>query len=873
MQLITRPTRIDKDTSFEFETDESNWYLVSASARVKSEKQRGKGFTDDEDLRIEIDSQKFPQLNNPKRYLDSPAAFSGGDLHNNRKIVYFILYLTSGKHLISLIPDEGALVDEVEVNKLDSVSTLRLDLEQQAEEANNKPWLTFVLVNLGLRFFTIKATVAWRFPDGDDIKIIVDNKIKKNLLSLLHKNWIFSSNVLRKLFQKEMIEKAFKENLPVQTLHYLEIWADETPILHSVTLNLEEPCGKEQNREILNIKKYDSGPKGEDYNRFDEAILLAVAEWNRLFLAQKYPPSEPLDPNLVKAMIYIESAMGYYPSPEGYYPSYPDVMQVADERNPAIHTLNNDGWIDPNTGKVAGEYEWKEGKGTEGEVVNYYGEANGNTPQKSIRWGVRWLYHKAQFITNDGKRGWYLWNKAVQNYNTAGNIKYEKDVYAVYKQGTDERGQYPIRLWVVVLLAIITSLLSGVFLGGRLDHPLNNNGVVLSIKTQTDVINQIRSLMNERLQRYKTEKLYHYSELFQEPFDLCEADDRCYPDLLFPPYLSELVAGMQTNEQFAQAAGALRIVDGRNFYHGDIDNDGHAELVLVLPDYQNREYTTLFVIDQIQNWFQLHEKRVELGYFSTSNSEIGNQSPLRLADLTGDAVPEILLFVSRGRWGARLYIFNYSAGEIQKLFSIDEAYVYPEFVLTDQNRNQLLEIQVTGEEHGLIPFNFECNACPHMEVKEAYEYNSEGRKFVQIRQEYLGVPGAFYYFLNEIKDQGFNHPTFSKWSFEAKERFTYSLNQLRMQGINSLFDTLDKQPVSVKDQTEITLLLQRPLKLEDLVAREDETPDQTVKRLYYYDHSPVYEVSFQLQADHWIVSDFQEIFSDLSRRSKEPTNL
>lgn len=435
MKLLDESITMITPSIIDFVVEQFGWYFISVSARVKSTKQRGKDETDDEDLRIEIDGQKFPQLTNPEKYLDSPAAFSGGRLHNLLETIYFILRLDAGNHTISLIPDRSALIEGVEIVKLESFPHFRLDLNSQAEKGNNRPFLVLALLGLGLKTIKLAGKVQWRFPDGDDIKLIVNGQVKKNNFSLLHKNWIFTSNLLRRILGRESFEQTFTEDLPLQDLHYLEIWADESPKLDYIELELiSEGSGQPT------VQAYRSGPKGEDYNRFDQEIRAAVKEWNDFFLVQEYPPSKPLNPNLVKAMVYVESRMGYG-TPATGYPAYPDVMQVANPKNPAVHTLNNDGWQDPGTGVIARESEWVNGAI---KTVNYQKEANGQTPKQSIYWGVRWLYHKAQVILNQGGRAWLSWEKAVAAYNGGGDPQYQKKVFRIYKEGINPVG---IKLW------------------------------------------------------------------------------------------------------------------------------------------------------------------------------------------------------------------------------------------------------------------------------------------------------------------------------------------------------------------------------------------------------------------------------------------
>lgn len=435
---------IRKEEIVPFVIKEKGFYLVVISARCKSEKQLG--GTDDEDLRVEIDGRKFPQLMNPQRYLDSPAAFSGSRLKGALQTIYYFVRLGAGGHTLTLLSDEGAFLEEVDVILLESFPRVRLDLHQEAQRADKRPLFTFVLVDLGLRSFTVKSAVRWHIFDGDDIKIIVDGKIKRNPTSLLHRNWVFSASPLRKVFHKEASEvKTFVENLSPKSLHYIEFWADESPTIHSIEFYFET--------EILStpeVKAYTLGPRGEDYNRFDEEITRVVNDWNKEFLSQNQPPPKLLDPNVVKAIIYVESRMGYGASPTAH-PAFPDVMQVADERNPAIHTLNNDGWIDPITAKTAREYEWVDGKE---QMVDYHGKVNGNTVEDSIYWGVRWLYHKAQGIRQNGGRYWRSWEEAVANYNSKGNWDYQKTVYKIYREGIAPQG---LKLWSIIFLLFLAA--------------------------------------------------------------------------------------------------------------------------------------------------------------------------------------------------------------------------------------------------------------------------------------------------------------------------------------------------------------------------------------------------------------------------------
>lgn len=83
----------------------SSFHLFIVSARAKSKKQISPEETDDEDLYLKIDGKTFPKLTEPKRRIDSPAAFSGGTLHNLAKTVYYLVFLKGKEHFLFLTTD------------------------------------------------------------------------------------------------------------------------------------------------------------------------------------------------------------------------------------------------------------------------------------------------------------------------------------------------------------------------------------------------------------------------------------------------------------------------------------------------------------------------------------------------------------------------------------------------------------------------------------------------------------------------------------------------------------------------------------------------------------------------------------------------
>ncbi len=382
----------------------SSRHLISITARVKSKKQISAGATDDEDLTIELDGKKFPMLTGPQRVIDSPASFSGGALHNLSKTVCLVVYLESGHHRITFITDEPiatATFERLEVCVLDNNDKLELNIAKEAEDGDRRPWITFVIDDLPLLSFGLTALVKRRYRDSDDLKVIVDGKTwthpsqdeqseGSSPLEWFYRFWYFAGAILLGTIRLSY----FKTKLP-KGLHYIELFADRKPYLESVEFDFSESPSSNQ---VPNLQNY----KDSRLNKHDEEIF--------------------------QALIYVESRLGYGLSSTGHA-SFPDIMQVGNPSDPALHVLNNDKSkpteSEAYSGKVA--------------VVDYKGEAKVNTSYESLYWGARWLYHKAQDVDAHGKQVWYSWREAVHRYGP-GKEAYTEVVWNLYKYGKDPDG-------------------------------------------------------------------------------------------------------------------------------------------------------------------------------------------------------------------------------------------------------------------------------------------------------------------------------------------------------------------------------------------------------------------------------------------------
>lgn len=250
----------------------SSFHLIAITARAKSEKQI-LGATDDEDLLVKIDDKTFPKWAKIERLKDSSAAFSGGQLHNLSKTVYFLTFLQGENHTITLDTDKPhntATFEGLEIYTLDLDRTLNLEMEKQAEDGDRRPWITVAFDDLPLASVTISTTYSRRKWDSDDVKIIIDGKIYENVLrTIKHFLWRFAGSLLPKIPPTLTERETLTPNLP-QGLHYIEFHADRMPVLHNVVLNF----GKDLEPPVR-VPTVDNPKWTGDFNDDTEEMLLA----------------------------------------------------------------------------------------------------------------------------------------------------------------------------------------------------------------------------------------------------------------------------------------------------------------------------------------------------------------------------------------------------------------------------------------------------------------------------------------------------------------------------------------------------------------------------------------------------------------------
>lgn len=260
------PEVIKKQHKHNFQISKDGIYIIEITARCKNWRQNKLKLFDDDDLRVEIDGIKFPKFYPKKRRLfNGPANWNGNKLKNLSKINIFVIHLTKGAHVLRFYGDQKPVLEKIDVRKF-TKNLIKKDL--QPEEGERRPWFNVILVNLPVKSLSITASAQEgkahkkNKKDDDNLKLIINGQVQKNSSPKSHKHWYWCGKIIKgrpKIFLKKLNLKS--------AVHYIELWADRTPTLHNLELD-------------LGTKRIpsDSEPKWTgDFNDDTEQMILARA--------------------------------------------------------------------------------------------------------------------------------------------------------------------------------------------------------------------------------------------------------------------------------------------------------------------------------------------------------------------------------------------------------------------------------------------------------------------------------------------------------------------------------------------------------------------------------------------------------------------
>ena len=238
MKLI-EPKNLDKEITekytYDFDLAEDGLYLIEIVASAKSWWQNLKNLKlrslfKDDDITLILDRLEITTANSGD--IDVRAAWNGNELKGLLKTVLIAIHLKRGKHVLSFAPNQSPYLKTITVSQLDQLDKIIYTPTDNnpAQAGHGRPWLSFILINVAVKNLTISAKVNKR-RDDDDLKLIIDGEIQKNQEKTSHQDWYWCGKV------SEGEEKKFIKQVNWNGgLHYLDLYADESPFLYNIEL-------------------------------------------------------------------------------------------------------------------------------------------------------------------------------------------------------------------------------------------------------------------------------------------------------------------------------------------------------------------------------------------------------------------------------------------------------------------------------------------------------------------------------------------------------------------------------------------------------------------------------------------------------------
>ncbi|EKE16023.1 MAG: hypothetical protein ACD_11C00054G0013 [uncultured bacterium] len=265
--------KIKNQFEYNFKIEKDGLYVIEIEAACQKEN----------DLKVEINQIQFREITVGKNIqtFNIPPAWNGSWLKGLSKKVIFIIKLSQGRHSLKFIAkNEADIIQEPIIKLLEEKLTIKILENIQSEKRNRQAWITIVLVDLSLNFIDAQVACQKRFWDSDDVKLIIDNKIQKNSnSSWWGKNWLWQG---RKM-QGNPETKRIYANLG-KGIHYIELWADEQPMINSFELDLGETENENEDNKVEEVKPkriptVENPEWTGDFSDDTEQMILARAIW------------------------------------------------------------------------------------------------------------------------------------------------------------------------------------------------------------------------------------------------------------------------------------------------------------------------------------------------------------------------------------------------------------------------------------------------------------------------------------------------------------------------------------------------------------------------------------------------------------------
>ncbi|MEK9154066.1 MAG: hypothetical protein AAB798_01190 [Patescibacteria group bacterium] len=241
--ILEKQRRISKPLKVTFSVSQPGLVAIFITARCSSKSQSQSG--QEENLRFEINGLRFRELppHSNEQVFDIPAACNGAKLQGLAQTVILFTSLQKGTHTLGLVPRSSAYIELIRTQELSGNERVRLDIEEQAEDGDRRPWYSFIFIDLPLRMFVVDATIEKRVRDSDDVQFVVDGRVIQSAVAGKFRLWQFVGSLLAWLVrgvrgQRRRSSVNFESRLETG-VHYVELYADRMPTLHRVEFLLE----------------------------------------------------------------------------------------------------------------------------------------------------------------------------------------------------------------------------------------------------------------------------------------------------------------------------------------------------------------------------------------------------------------------------------------------------------------------------------------------------------------------------------------------------------------------------------------------------------------------------------------------------------
>jgi hypothetical protein len=297
-------------------------YFIAITASAKNSEQNGTG--DDDDLKISINDYEYGKKESHAEKISyqgfgTSAAWDGASLKGQEETIYFFgeLYLNE-KYVLKFFADGTPVIKSIKVYEVIG-NYFDLNPEEIKTIPTQKkgiPWKSFVFAGIRpekvIVYANCKSGMQKATTDGDNVKIILNGSIIQNIIapsSKKYKNFYFSGDIDKGITQKLQIDKNFGnyENA-------IEIWCDESPIVGSIEIfilgvsDFRKKSIIENTKAEFIIEENLSADGGKPIYELASQEQVSENEQFIIVSAQKYK----LDPDFVRAIIYMESTHGYY---------------------------------------------------------------------------------------------------------------------------------------------------------------------------------------------------------------------------------------------------------------------------------------------------------------------------------------------------------------------------------------------------------------------------------------------------------------------------------------------------------------------------------------------------------------------------------